>query len=398
MPAFVHHISTLTPPFAYHQDFARDRLKDMATDERTKRLIHAIYRRSGIETRHSVYGDFLPGGESSLFKFDEQGTLIPPTTGQRNAVYAEWSRKMAVELAGKLLTEAVAFSKDEITHVIFASCTGFMNPGPDYHIIRELDLPQSVERYTLGFMGCYAAFPALRMAAQFCEANPKAVVMVMCLELCSLHMQSNDHQDTILANSLFADGAAAAIVSARAPAPGHAGYRLDGFMSSLVPAGEADMAWDIGDQGFNIVLSSYVPDLIQSSLRPMVEDVFQQRGLGLEHIDAWAVHPGGRAILDKVEQSLSLPKTALAISRQVLRDFGNMSSATVLFVLKEMLKEESHDEALTCAIAFGPGLTVETALLTRLGVSAPATALHAKGLPVSPAVAYAEHATAATAV
>lgn len=396
MPAFVHHISTLTPPFAYHQDFARDRLKDMAADERTKRLIHAIYRRSGIETRHSVYGDFLPGEEGSLFKFDDQGVLIPPTTGQRNAVYAEWSRKMAVELAGKLLAEVEGFSKDEITHVIFASCTGFMNPGPDYHIIRDLDLPQSVERYTLGFMGCYAAFPALRMAAQFCEANPKAVVMVMCLELCSLHMQSNGHQDTILANSLFADGAAAAIVSARPPVPGRASYRLEGFISSLVSAGEADMAWDIGDQGFNIVLSSYVPDLIQSSLRPIVEDVFQQRGLELDHIDAWAVHPGGRAILDKVEQSLSLPKTALDISRQVLRDYGNMSSATVLFVLKEMLKAEAQDDALTCAIAFGPGLTVETALLTRLGV--PDAAHHVKGLPVAAEVAYAEHATAATAV
>jgi predicted naringenin-chalcone synthase len=396
MPAFVHHISTLTPPFAYHQDFARDRLKDLAGEERTKRLIHAIYRRSGIETRHSVYGDFLPGAEGSLFKFDAQGGLIPPTTGQRNAVYAEWSHKMAVELAGKLLKEAEGFSKDEVTHLIFASCTGFMNPGPDFHIIRELDLPQNVERYTLGFMGCYAAFPALRMAAQFCEANPKAVVLVMCLELCSLHMQTNEHQDTILANSLFADGAAAAIVSARAPSPNQASYRLDGFMSSLVSAGEADMAWDIGDQGFNIVLSSYVPDIIQSSLRPILADVFGQRGLLLEDIDAWAVHPGGRAILDKVEQSLDLPKTALDISRKVLRDYGNMSSATVLFVLHQMLRQSGlqKDEVRTCAIAFGPGLTVETALLTRLGVPSG----DANGLPVSEAASYADHAPAATVV
>ncbi|RBP38526.1 putative naringenin-chalcone synthase [Roseimicrobium gellanilyticum] len=394
MPAFVHHITTLTPPFAYHQDFARDRLKDLAEDERTKRLIHAIYRRSGIVTRHSVYGDFLPDAEGSLFKFDEHGTLIPPTTGERNSVYAEWSRKLAVDLAGKLLAEVEDFTKDEVTHLIFASCTGFMNPGPDFHIIRELGLPQSVERYTLGFMGCYAAFPALRMAAQFCEANPDAVVLVMCLELCSLHMQSNAHQDTILANSLFADGAAAAIVSARSPAPKQPSYRLDGFVSSLVAAGEADMAWDIGDQGFNIVLSSYIPDIIQSSLRPIVEDVFQQKGLVPEDIDAWAVHPGGRAILDKVEQSLSLPATALETSRQVLRDYGNMSSATVLFVLKQMLADAGKEDALTCAIAFGPGLTVETALLTRLGVSSD----DANALPMSAGAAYAEHAPAAPAV
>jgi predicted naringenin-chalcone synthase len=242
-------------------------------------------------------------------------------------------------------------------------------------------------------MGCYAAFPALRMAAQFCEANPKAVVLVMCLELCSLHMQSNAHQDTILANSLFADGAAAAIVSARTPSADQPGYRLDGFMSSLV-SGEADMAWDIGDQGFNIVLSSYVPDIIQSSLCPILEEVFQQKGLLLEDIDAWAVHPGGRAILDKVEQSLSLPKTALEVSRKVLRDYGNMSSATVLFVLKHMLDDAAKEDALTCAIAFGPGLTVETALLTKLGIPSD----DANGLPVSAGAAYAEHAPAATAV
>ncbi|MEZ0275616.1 MAG: type III polyketide synthase [Roseimicrobium sp.] len=392
MPAFVHHISTLTPSFAYTQDFARDRLKDLATDERTKRLIHAIYRRSGIETRHSVYGDFLPGAEASLFKFNAEGALIPPTTGQRNAVYAVESRKLAVELAGKLLAEAEGFSKDEITHVIFASCTGFMNPGPDYHIIRELDLPQGVERYTLGFMGCYAAFPALRMAAQFCEANPRAVVLVMCLELCSLHMQVNAHQDSILANSLFADGAAAAIVSARTPVAGQACFRLDGFMSSLVSAGEADMALDIGDEGFNIVLSSYVPDIIQSSLQPILEDNFRQKDLSLEEIDAWAVHPGGRAILDKVEQSLSLPKSALEVSRNVLRDYGNMSSATVLFVLKEMLEGAGAESALTCAIAFGPGLTVETALLTRMRVPEPGV----NGSPVTSA--YADLVPAVTGV
>ncbi|HSI62941.1 MAG TPA: 3-oxoacyl-[acyl-carrier-protein] synthase III C-terminal domain-containing protein, partial [Candidatus Saccharimonadia bacterium] len=232
----------------------------------------------------------------------------------------------------------------------------------------------------------------LRMAAQFCEANPRAVVLVMCLELCSLHMQVNSHQDSILANSLFADGAAAAIVSARTPVAGQACFRLDGFMSSLVSAGEADMAWDIGDEGFNIVLSSYVPDIIQSSLQPILEDNFRQKDLSLEEIDAWAVHPGGRAILDKVEQSLSLPKSALEVSRNVLRDYGNMSSATVLFVLKEMLEGAGAESALTCAIAFGPGLTVETALLTRMRVPEPGV----NGSPVTSA--YADLVPAVTGV
>ncbi len=165
------------------------------------------------------------------------------------------------------LNGAEGFSVADVTHIIFASCTGFTNPGPDYHIIRELGLNPGVERYTLGFMGCYAAFPALRMAGQFCEANPRAVVLVVCLELCSLHLQINDQPDSILANSLFADGAAAVVVSSRKPPPEIPAYRLQSFASALVTDGEADMAWDIGNEGFNIVLSSYVPEILGARVR-----------------------------------------------------------------------------------------------------------------------------------
>jgi predicted naringenin-chalcone synthase len=274
---------------------------------------------------------------------------------------------LAVALAKKLLAAAEGFQASDITHVVFASCTGFANPGPDYHIIRELGLGGHVERYTLGFMGCYAAFPALRMAAQFCEANPKAVVLVMCLELCSLHMQINDQPDSILANSLFADGAAAALVSSRKPLPGRPGYKVHAFSSALVTDGEADMAWDIGNEGFNIVLSSYVPEILGKRIAPLLEEIVEKSGLDLSQIEEWAVHPGGRAILDKVGASLGLAPEALAASRQVLRDYGNMSSATILFVLKELLDSADTDQALSCAMAFGPGLTVETAVLERCG-------------------------------
>lgn len=389
MNAFIHHISTLTPECSYTQTFARDQLKDLAPNERARRLTHAIYSRSGIEKRHSVCRDFVPGEERQLYKVGATGTLLSPTTGARNAVYSAASRILAVDLARKALEDAPGFTAQDVTHVVFASCTGFMNPGPDYHIIRELGLPQSVERYTLGFMGCYAAFPALRMAGQFCEANPRAVVLVMCLELCSLHMQINDQPDSILANSLFADGAAAAIVSARQPEPGVPAYQLGRFISSLVPAGEADMAWDIGNEGFNIVLSSYVPDIIGANLQPLLEGIFQEQDMRVGDIEEWAVHPGGRAILDKVEQSMTLPDGALDVSRHVLRDYGNMSSATVLFVLKELLEAASTESASVCALAFGPGLTVETALLHRVGGPAPASshAAPAEAEPVVPSQA-----------
>ena len=172
-------------------------------------------------------------------------------------------------------------------------------------------------------------------------------------------MQIDDRADNILANSLFADGCAAAVVSARAPTG--AGYVLRGFESALLPSGEAEMAWDIGDEGFNIVLSSYVPGIIAANVKELVSGVLARHGG--PRIDHWAVHPGGRSILDKVEQSLALPADALAVPRAVLQRHGNMSSATILYVLKEML---ATHHGMTCAMAFGPGLTVETALLERI--------------------------------
>lgn len=366
MPAHLHYIATQTPGFAYSQDYTRDRLKGWSQDKKTKRLIHAIYNRSGIETRYSVSGDFEEGAEAQLYCPGEDGTVISPSTAERNAVYARESRKLAVEAARKAINDG-PFDRSEITHVVFASCTGFVNPGPDYHIIRDLGLRESVERYTLGFMGCYAAFPALKMAAQFSEANAEAVVLVVCLELCTLHMQINDEPDNILANSLFADGAAAALVSARTPEPGRSAYRLDGFASALLPSGEGDMAWEIGNEGFNIVLSSYVPEVIGTNIEALLGKVLAQHETPLRGVEEWAVHPGGRSILDKVESSLGLSPEALESSRAVLRDYGNMSSATVLFVLKELLDAAETETATTCAMAFGPGLTVETALMERIG-------------------------------
>ncbi len=362
MPAFIHHIATQVPACAYSQDEARERLKNWSVDPKTKRLIHAIYGRSGIETRHSVSGDFRPGAATELFHEREDGSLIAPDTGARNACYARESRRLAVELARQTLADAPGLTAQDVTHIVFASCTGFSNPGPDYHIIRELGLREDVQRYTLGFMGCYAAFPTLRMAAQFCAADAGAVVLVVCLELCSLHMQVNDQPDSILANSVFADGAAAALVSAREPQAGQPAMGLKGFESALVASGEQDMAWEIGNEGFNIVLSSYVPDIIGANIHALISGVLGRRGLAPADIQEWAVHPGGRAILDKVQAGLALKPDALDTARGVLRDFGNMSCATILFVLKRLLEDPSR-QGLTCAMAFGPGLTIETALL-----------------------------------
>jgi len=363
MPAYLHHLTTRVPSHAHTQEEARDRLKGWTQERRLQRLIHAVYGRSGIDRRHSVLPDF--GGESQLYHVDAEGQLISPSTALRNAVYARESGPLAVATAQGVLTAAAedGFSVDEVTHVIFASCTGFVNPGPDYHVIRQLGLRPEVQRYTLGFMGCYAAFPALRMAAQFCEADPTAVVLVICLELCTLHLQLDLRPDSILAHSLFADGAAAGLVSARRPKQG---YRLSSFASTLVAESESAMAWQIGDQGFDLVLSSYVPEILGTRIEELVQAAKAKVGWPTGDALSWAVHPGGRAILDHVEKALALPKDALQSSRRVLRDFGNMSSPTVLFVLKDLLENPADSAPCCCAMAFGPGLTVELGFLERL--------------------------------
>ncbi|MBI5577143.1 MAG: type III polyketide synthase, partial [Deltaproteobacteria bacterium] len=364
MPVWVHRIETILPEFSFSQEHACLKMQEWAKDDRTRRILRVLYRQSGIERRHSVIADFDGNSEGSFFKTGPGGVLQGPGTGARNEIFARESKAMSVALAGKILDRSAVFGPGDITHVVTASCTGFCNPGPDYHIVRELGMNRSTERYHLGFMGCYAALPALRMAAAFCKARPDAVVLVMCIELCSLHIQVNGNEDSQLANSLFADGAAAAIVSARDPAPGQGAFRIEEFRSAIVPDGEADMAWSIGDRGFDITLSSYVPRLIGASIRGIVEPSLGAGGYAVADVGTWAVHPGGRAIIDQVQSGLSLRPEQVAESREVLRSYGNMSSPSVLFVLKEILERPSGSDSETvCAMAFGPGLTAELALL-----------------------------------
>jgi len=373
MDVSIHHIETLLPPYAYGQDYARDRMIGWMPEKRTQRLIRGIYNRSGIETRYSVLPDFVPGATPILFREDADGHVIEPTTEPRNRQYAKWSRVLAVDVARNAIKNAAGFRAEEITHVITVSCTGFCNPGPDLEIVKGLGLADTVERYQIGFMGCYAAFPALRMAKQFCQARPDAVVLIVCLELCTLHLQFREEPDSLLANALFADGAAAAVVSARPPLPGRSSLALYAFSSALAPDSAGDMAWSIGDRGFDIRLSTYVPNIIAANISAMVERIMAAGPWDKRSIQTWAVHPGGRSIVDKVQKELDLATEQLEDSRAVLRDYGNMSSATILFVLKRILGRpgpDGSDRQPICAMAFGPGLTIETALLERRTVEA----------------------------
>lgn len=342
------------------------------------RLVGAAFDSSGIETRHSAVTELdllerSATAETPQFFDATTRQILNPSTGVRNDVYVREAARLYVDAAAGALTACEGIDKTDVTHVITVSCTGFFSPGPDYLIVRGLDLEPSVQRYHLGFMGCYAAFPAMRQAKTICEANPDAVVLVVSVELCSIHVRVSDDPDTILGSSLFGDGAAAAIITGRDLGPGRA-IQLDHFETVLTPVGEEAMAWNIGDHGFEMVLGTYVPKIIDAhivdALNPLLASDDTLTDGAYRDVEHWAIHPGGRSILDKVEAKLELEADQLVPSREVLRRFGNMSSATVMFVLKQILEQPgSRADERICGMAFGPGLTVETGLFTAVGTN-----------------------------
>jgi len=365
MSTYIHNIATCVPEQSYPQPFLRDQLKKyVGGREATRRIIHRIYSKSGIEKRHTVISDFNGNGDPRLF-FQRDGSLVMPSTGARNRIYTDKAKPLFVDTARKTIDQNASVGPSDITHIITVSCTGFFAPGPGFEIIKQLGLDLSIHRFHVGFMGCFAAFPAIKMARSFCKTQPDAVVLVVCLELCSLHLQASDDPDHLISGSVFADGAAGMIISNRPPA-GRA-YKVNQLSASIARETEQDMAWTIGDTGFEMVLSSYVPEIIRANLRDALKPLLSGYNLSYSAIRHWAVHPGGRAILDKVEQNLDLQPGQLAASRNVLANYGNMSSATILFVLDELLQQPrvaAHSPVMS--MAFGPGLTIESALLTKI--------------------------------
>lgn len=366
MPTFIHHISTSVPDTSYLQEvIGETMLRQLDSEGKGARLLRRIYRHSAIDKRHSVITDYLHGEHDGLFFDAEEGRFLSPSTRERNDLYTREARKLFSETARKVIEGCARIESRDITHVITVSCTGFFAPGPDYYIVKDLGLATGTQRFHIGFMGCYGAFPALKMARAFSTADPKAVVLVVCLELCTLHLEPSEDIDDIIATSVFADGAAGTLVSARSPDPSASALRIESLLSTIAPDSEGDMAWTIGDHGFDMVLSTYVPRILEANVDSIVNALLDESSLSFEDIDHWAIHPGGRAILDKVELGLGLQKNALDASRRVLRQYGNMSSATILFVLEEILKTGNmHSGDAMYAMAFGPGLTVESALLT----------------------------------
>jgi predicted naringenin-chalcone synthase len=363
MPAYINAIATALPEHVYPQAFAREMMKTFIGGKReTTAILHRVYTQSGIDRRYSVLPDFEEGATDGMLFLKNGEFHLTPSTGERNKIYSEQAKILFSSVARQAIANA-GLAPDEITHVITVSCTGFFAPGPDYSVVMDLGLPLSTPRFHLGFMGCYAFFPALRMARSFCESDPNAKVLIICVELCTLHLQLDDSVDSILSGSVFGDGASAAIVTAN-PSKTTASMKVETMQTMLAPEGEADMAWTIGDNGFEMVLTSYVPTILEMKTDATIKPMLQQAGFSKEDIHTWAVHPGGRAIIDKVKGSMDLDESMLWASREVLFEVGNLSSATILFVLDKILRKSPKNGDNVVAMAFGPGLTIESAVLS----------------------------------
>ena len=339
--AYLQAIGTATPTHDIHTafvDWARHRLP-----ERPARLFERMAARAGIVHRWSVLPESA-GSPVAAGGFYAAETL--PGTGARMALYAAAAPILALAAVGAL-AEQVAL--DGITHLVVASCTGFVAPGVDQIIARRLGLAATVERTLIGFMGCYAAVVALRTARHIVRSEPAARVLVVTVELSTLHLQASDELEPLLAMLQFGDGAAAALVTA---APG--GLALERPFSAALEESDSLIRWDITDRGFAMHLSGEVPGRLGGALR---DRALVDALTGGATVDRWAVHAGGRSILDSVEQALALPREALAESRAVLRDCGNMSSATLLFVLARVLRGAPVRHGV--ALAFGPGMAAE---------------------------------------
>jgi len=364
-------IGTATPPWQIAQGDAARLAAGFARPEAGReRALAAIYRQTRIRSRGSVLLDD-PGPEpyaQTFFPPAAETDAGGPSTAARMKRYAVEAGRLAADGVRTAL-ERSGIAATSVTHLVTCSCTGFANPGVDLELVATLGMPADVSRTHVGFMGCHGAFNAIRVAAAFAEAEPDAVVLVVCVELCSLHFQYGSRSDLLVANSIFADGAAAIVgIGANHPrAAGQHTWRLARQWSQILPDSADDMGWTIGDHGFEMNLSARVPGIIGGEIPGLVARSLATQGLARADVGAWAVHPGGPRVLANVQEALGLDASALAASQAVLGDHGNMSSATILFILERLLRDDTPAPCL--AMAFGPGLTAELALFSRGGTT-----------------------------
>jgi predicted naringenin-chalcone synthase len=355
---YLHGIGKAVPPFSIHQeDAVRAAIKFCVPEE--PRKVEMLYELTRIQKRGSVVLENNCEGEEPVqdfFSVRRDAQDHGPDTGSRMQYYMEKAPGLALE-ASTLALKNSGTRPEEISQLVTVSCTGFSSPGFDIHLIKRLGLSPETGRTHIGFMGCHAMFNAFRAGAALAQATPQKKVLLCSVELCTLHFSYAARYDHVLSNALFADGASAAVLSAK---PSDRSWKLLKSGSCVFPNSEELMQWHIGNHGFTMVLSDKIPAVLAKNLRPWIESWLRESGMGLKDIRSWAIHPGGPRILDEIELDLSLSSKSLDGSREVLAFHGNMSSATILFILEKLFEQEAPTPCI--ALAFGPGLTVECAL------------------------------------
>ncbi len=351
--AYINQIATSVPLHDVHATylrFARDLL-----EPRAQQVFDRMVAKAQIEHRFSVLAPAQTANSGQIDRDGVYGCGKFPTIGQRMQLFEAHAPRLAVDTVARLELGAAA---KRITHVIVTTCTGMYAPGLDLELIELCGLDPSVERTMIGFMGCYAAITGLKLAHHIVRSEPASQVLLVNIELCSLHLQETSSIERMLSFLLFADGCAASIISAEPH-----GLALDRFHAATLPNTRELIRWKVRDFGFDMFLSGQVPAAIAAGLDHAAASILA--GAAPEAFELWAVHPGGRSVLDAVERGLGLAPTALDASRSVLENFGNMSSATVMFVLERLLTSAQPQER-GCAMSFGPGLTAETMLFHKV--------------------------------
>ena len=355
-------IGTAVPAHKHRQEDIMHFMQQVyAMNETDRRKLKFLYHQSGIDTRYSVIPDYNKNINEWKF-YPHSENLEPfPSLELRMIWYNKYAPPLSVDAIRDCLDGSM--HAREITHLITVSCTGLSAPGLDLQVMELMDLPKNIYRSSVNFMGCYAAIHALKMADAICKNDTAAKVVIVCTELCTLHFQKEPTTDNIASSLLFADGAAAVLVT-------HnnfdtKGWHMESFYAEVVPKGKKDMAWELSGTGFLMTLSGYVPDLIEEDFEALVNRALQHAQKTKQDITDWCIHPGGKRIVDAIAKTLHLPANALQSGYDIMRDYGNMSSPTILFVLKQIIQQYQQGiKKELFGAAFGPGLTMETFVLS----------------------------------
>ncbi len=357
-------IGTSVPAYGTRQTLILDFMRKAYNDEMVSRKLNVLFHHSGISTRYSVISDFnLALKKHTLFN----GSDILPKVEERLNVFKEYAMPLSIKAIQNAIEKIdTTVTNIGFTHIITVTCTGLYAPGLDAELIEYLKLPNDIFHTSINFMGCNAAFHALKMADMIARTEDDARILIVCVELCTLHFQPKNNSDNLLSNTLFGDGAAAVIVTSDSYAARHqySGLTMNGFYSLLLNKGENLMGWNITPVNFEMILDAKVPDFIGDEINNILVKAEKKFDIQPDDIDHWAIHPGGKKILDVIQKQLKLTDADMYNSYKVLDEYGNMSSPTILFVLNEIGKSQLNSNDNIFSVGFGPGLSIETSLFT----------------------------------